>query len=169
MPLGLLWGHLAPHPLYSPSGHQLNLVVGDAKPLVRADGLFLLITGVAGSCRASLRSSLARRAEIGATLGLALGGLAAGWLAWRVGHAWTGGLQPIQLALKPDDTKASSPPTSARGWCWSAGPSPRSPCTACCTRSPGRPSPSRNRPRAGPVQTPDTTWPAPSGPPLTES
>ncbi|BEP15510.1 hypothetical protein acdb102_38210 [Acidothermaceae bacterium B102] len=106
LPLGLLWGHLAPHPLYYPSGHQLNLVVGDAKPLVRADGLFLLITGVAGLVSGCTAFVVARRSDIGATIGLALGGLAAGWLAWHVGHAWTGGLQPLQLALKPDDTKA---------------------------------------------------------------
>src|SRR5207237_6825278 len=96
VPVGLLWGHLAPHPLYSPGGHQLNLVVGDAKPLVRSDGLFLLITGVAGLVSGLLAFLVARRTDLGATVGLALGGLAAGWLAWRVGHAWTGGLQPIQ-------------------------------------------------------------------------
>lgn len=106
LPVGLLWGHLAPHPLYSVGGHQLNLVVGDAKPLVRGDGLFLLITGVAGIVSAVVVFFTAKRAEIGATLGLAIGGLMAGWLAWRIGHAWTGGLQPIQLALKPDNTKA---------------------------------------------------------------
>ena len=106
VPLGLLWGHLAPHPLYYPSGHQLTLVVGDAKPLVRADGLFLLVTGVAGVVSGFAAFFVARRSDIGATIGLALGGLVAGWLVWHVGHAWTGGLQPVQLALKPDDTKA---------------------------------------------------------------
>lgn len=107
VPLGLLWGHVVPHPVYYPSGHQLNLVVGDAKPLVRSDGWFLVITGAAGLVSAVAAYFLARRAEVGATVGLAIGGLAAGWLAWRVGHAWTGGLQPIQLALKPDNTKAA--------------------------------------------------------------
>ena len=48
----------------------------------------------------------ARRAEIGATLGLAVGGLLAAWLAWRVGHNWTGGTQASTLAGDPDGTKA---------------------------------------------------------------
>jgi hypothetical protein len=106
VPVGLLWGHLAPHPLYSAGATSLNLVVGDAKPLVRDDGWFLLVTGAAGIVSAVVVFFTAKRAEIGATLGLAIGGLAAGWLAWRVGHAWTGGTQPLALALKPDNTKA---------------------------------------------------------------
>ncbi|MDX6222063.1 MAG: hypothetical protein QOD91_1117, partial [Frankiales bacterium] len=105
-PLGLLWGHLAPHPLYSSGATSLNLVVGDAKPLVRDDGWFLLITGAAGVVAGVVVFFTAKRAEIGATLGLAIGGLAAGWLTWRVGHAWTGGTQPLALALTPDNTKA---------------------------------------------------------------
>jgi hypothetical protein len=105
VPLGLLWGHLAPHPLYSVNGNSLNLAEDSAKPLVRGDGLFLLITGVAGIIAGIVAFFTVRRAEIGATLGLALGGLAGGWLAWRVGHAWTGGVQPLALALKPDNTK----------------------------------------------------------------
>ncbi len=104
-PVGLIWGHVAPHTLYYTGGHQLNLVVGDAKPLVRADAWFLLITGIAGIISGGLTYWLVKRAEIGATVGLALGGLAAGWLAWRVGHAWTGGVQPIKLALTPDGTR----------------------------------------------------------------
>lgn len=104
VPVGLLWGHLAPHPLYSTGGHQLNLVVGDAKPLVRGDAWFLLITGVAGIVSGIVAFFAIRRAEIGATVGLAIGGLAASWLAWRVGHAWTGGMQPLALALTKDGT-----------------------------------------------------------------
>ena len=105
LPIGLLWGHLAPHPLYTAGGTSLNLAEDSAKPLVRADGLFLLITGVAGIVAAVVVYLTARRAEIGATLGLAIGGLMAGWLSWRIGHAWTGGTQPIALALMPDNTK----------------------------------------------------------------
>jgi hypothetical protein len=105
LPLGLLWGHLAPHPQYSVGGHQLNLVIGDAKPLVRGDFYFLLVTGAAGIISGFVVYLLARKAEIGATIGLAVGGLLAGWLAWRIGHAWTGGTQPISLALSPDNTK----------------------------------------------------------------
>jgi hypothetical protein len=105
-PIGLLWGHVAQHVQYSHGPTSLDLVVGDAKPLVREDGWFLVITGGAGIVSGVVIFFLAKRAEIGATLGLAIGGLAAGWLAWRVGHAWTGGLQPIALALKPVDTKA---------------------------------------------------------------
>jgi hypothetical protein len=105
-PIGLLWGHVAPHVQYSHGPTSLDLIVGDAKPLARADGWFLLITGVVGIVSGVVVFFLAKRAEIGATLGLAVGGLAAGWLAWRVGHAWTSGLQPIALALKPVDTKA---------------------------------------------------------------
>jgi hypothetical protein len=109
-PVGLLWGHVAPHTLYSVGGHQLNLVVGDAKPLVKADGWFLLITGVAGIIAGVLAYLLVKRAEVGATVGLAIGGLAAGWLSWRVGHAWTGGVQPIHLALSPDNTQVHLAP-----------------------------------------------------------
>lgn len=106
LPVGLLWGWWAPHPQYQVNGHQIGLVVGDAKPLVRGDGLFLLVTGVAGIIAGAVVFWRARRAEIGATLGLALGGLLAAWLAWRVGHALTGGTQPSTLAGDPDGTKA---------------------------------------------------------------
>ncbi len=105
-PLGLLWGHLAPHPLFSTGSTSLDLREASAKPLVRADAWFLLVTGLAGLVAGGVTFFAAKRAEIGATLGLAVGGLMAGWLAWRVGHAWTGGLQPIALALKPTDTQA---------------------------------------------------------------
>lgn len=106
LPVGLLWGHVAPHPLFSAGGSSLDLAEASAKPLVRGDAWFLLITGGVGIVAAVVVFLTAKRAEIGATLGLAIGGLIAAWLAWRIGHAWTGGLQPIQLALKPDNTKA---------------------------------------------------------------
>jgi hypothetical protein len=106
LPVGLLWGALAPHPQYQVNGHQIGLVLGDAKPLVRGDGLFLLVTGLAGGAAGALVFWRARRAEIGATLALAVGGLLAGWLAWRVGHDWTGGTQPSTLAGEADGTKA---------------------------------------------------------------
>ena len=106
LPVGLIWGHVAPHTQYYTGGHQLNLVVGDAKPLVRGDAWFLLVTGIAGLIAGIVAFFVVKRAEIGATLGLAIGGLAAGWLTWRIGHAWTGGTQPITLALTPDNTKA---------------------------------------------------------------
>lgn len=106
LPVGLLWGALAPHVQYQVNGHQVGLVVGDAKPLVRSDGLFLLVTGVAGIIAGALAFWRARRAEIGATLGLAVGGLLAAWLAWQVGHAWTGGTQASTLATDADGTRA---------------------------------------------------------------
>ena len=110
LPVGLIWGHLAPHPLYRVSGHQIGLAVGDAKPLVRGDGWFLLVTGLAGIIAAAVTFVRVRGAELGTTLGLAAGGLMAGWLAWRIGHAWTGGLQPATLAAKADGTKAALAP-----------------------------------------------------------
>ena len=170
LPLGLLWGHLAPHPLYAPNGHQLNLVVGDAKPLIRSDGLFLLITGAAGLVSGLAAFFVARRADVGATIGLGLGGLAAGWLAWRVGHAWTGGLQPLQLALKPDGTRAKlAADLGARAVLLSWGVAAVGMHGLLYVITwPAKPKPEPLS-EPSPVQTPDTTWPAPSGPPLTES
>ena len=166
IPLGLLWGHLAPHPLYAPNGHQLNLVVGDAKPLIRSDGLFLLITGGAGLVSGLVAFFVARRADIGATIGLGLGGLAAGWLAWRVGHAWTGGLQPIQLALKPDGTKAKlAADLGARAVLVSWGVAAVGVHGLLYAMT----WPAKAKPEPLPEASPVTTWPAPSGPPVTES
>jgi hypothetical protein len=110
VPVGLLWGHIAPHPLYSVGGHTLNLAEDSAKPLVRADFWFLVVTGVAGIISGCAAFAVAKRGEIGATLGLAIGGLAAGWLAWRVGHAWTGGTQPLSLALQAGSAKVHLAP-----------------------------------------------------------
>ena len=164
VPLGLLWGHVVPHPLYYPSGHQLNLVIGDAKPLVRADGWFLVITGVAGLVSGLAAFFLARQSDVGATIGLAIGGIAAGWLAWRVGHAWTGGLQPVQLALKPDDTKATlAADLGARGvlFAWGVAAVAMQGVLYAVTW------PAKPQPDAVPEQA-FVSWPEPQGPPVAE-
>ena len=169
VPLGLLWGHLAPHPLYGVGSHQIDLAESSAKPLVRADLWFLVITGAAGLAAALVAFAAVKRAEIGATIGLAVGGLAAGWLTWRVGHAWTGGAQPLALALKPMGTRLRlAPDLGARvvlvSWAVAAV------AFHAILHAVTWPAKARAKEGAPLVEAAPGSqqWPAPTGPPVTE-
>lgn len=86
-PIGLLWSTLAPRARVVVLAGGPDLVDPNTKAFIAADGTFLLLTGAAGLLCAILALMLGGRRHGAATaLGLAVGGLAAAYLAWRVGH-----------------------------------------------------------------------------------
>lgn len=86
-PIGLLWSTLAPRARVVVLAGGPDLVDPNTKAFIAADGTFLLLTGAAGLLCAILALRLGGRQHgVATALGLAVGGLAAAYLAWRVGH-----------------------------------------------------------------------------------
>jgi hypothetical protein len=84
---GLLWHAVAPRvPLYS-DGTAVYLRDPEGEQQIAADGWFALIGGCFGVVVAALAYWLTRRrgAGLAVPIGLTLGGLAAGWVAWQLG------------------------------------------------------------------------------------
>ncbi|WP_042383678.1 hypothetical protein [Streptacidiphilus melanogenes] len=83
---GLLWHAVAPRvPLYS-DGTAVYLRDPEGEQQIAADGYFALIGGCFGILAAALAYVLTRRrgAGLAVPIGLTLGGLAAGWVAWQL-------------------------------------------------------------------------------------
>lgn len=87
VPMGLLWSALAPRARVVVLAAGTALADPDTKAFIGADATFLLLTAGAGILCAVLALLLGGRRHGAATaLGLAAGGLAASYVAWRVGH-----------------------------------------------------------------------------------
>ncbi|RAG84515.1 hypothetical protein DN069_16855 [Streptacidiphilus pinicola] len=108
---GLLWHAMAPRvPLYS-DGTAVYLRDPEGEQQIAADGVFALIGACFGILAAALSYVLTRRrgAGLAVPVGLTLGGLAAGWVAWQLGvHL---GQQDILTLAKqvPTNTDFSRP------------------------------------------------------------
>lgn len=86
-PVGLIWSALAPRAQVVVAAGGPNLADPNTKAFIAADGLFLLLTAGAGVVCAAVSLLLGgRRHGVAAAVGLAAGGLAASYIAWRVGH-----------------------------------------------------------------------------------
>ncbi len=86
-PIGLLWSAVAPRARVVVLAGGPDLADPNTKAFIAADGTFLLLTGAAGLLCAALALLLGgRRHGVATALGLAVGGLAGSYLAWRVGH-----------------------------------------------------------------------------------
>lgn len=87
VPVGLLWSVLAPRARVVVLAGGPDLADPNTKAFIAADGTFLFLTVAAGLVCAALAWALGGRRHGAATaLGLAVGGLAASYVAWRVGH-----------------------------------------------------------------------------------
>jgi hypothetical protein len=108
---GLLWHAVAPRvPLYS-DGTAVYLRDPEGEQQIAADGWFALIGGCFGVAAAVLAYLLTRRrgAGLAVPVGLALGGLAAGWVAWQLA-LHTGQHDILKLAASvPKNTDFARP------------------------------------------------------------
>lgn len=84
-PMGLLWSVLAPRVVVVAAGPEL--ADPSTKAFIGADATFLLLGAAAGVVCGVLALLLGgRRHGVATALGLTAGGLAASYIAWRVGH-----------------------------------------------------------------------------------
>lgn len=87
VPVGLLWAAIAPRALVVFGSAGPDLVDDQTKAFIGADSWFLVLTGLAGIICGVLAFRFAgRRHGMLTALGVAVGGLAAGWIAARTGH-----------------------------------------------------------------------------------
>jgi hypothetical protein len=87
LPVGFLWSALAPRARVVVLAGGPGLADPNTKAFIAADATFLLLTAAAGVVCAVLALVLGgRRHGVGTAVGLAVGGLAASYAAWRVGH-----------------------------------------------------------------------------------
>lgn len=87
VPMGLLWSALAPRARVVVLAGGPGLADPNTKAFIGADGTFLLLTAAAGLVCGVLALLMGgRRHGVATALGLAVGGLVASYVAWRVGH-----------------------------------------------------------------------------------
>jgi NAD/NADP transhydrogenase beta subunit len=85
-PIGLLWAAVAPKVEVVRTSEGLDLVSAETKSFVGADGWFLVIGLIVGLLCGVLAWQLGRNRPLATVLGLAVGGVVAALIAWRVGH-----------------------------------------------------------------------------------
>ncbi|MBY8876602.1 ABC transporter permease [Streptomyces sp. PLK6-54] len=87
--LGLLWLWLAPRIPMVSDGQAVYLKDTEGEEAIGADGWFALLAAVLGVVTAALVFWRFRRGGVAVVLGLAVGGVAASVIGWRVG-VWLG-------------------------------------------------------------------------------
>ena len=96
-PVGLLWAAVAPRVDVVVGGTQVDLADRDSSAFIAGDGAFLLVVALAGVVGGLLAWRLTRQPGPGVVLGLALGGLAAAYVAMVVGQQV--GYDAVQAAV----------------------------------------------------------------------
>lgn len=99
-PVGLLWAAVAPRVDVVISGDRVDLADSGSSAFIAGDGFFLLAVTLAGVVGGLTAWRLARRHGPGVVLGLALGGLAAAYVAMVVGQQV--GSDAVQAAVASD-------------------------------------------------------------------
>jgi len=84
-PVGLLWAALAPRVVVEVAGEDVQVVDTAADGFIAVDAWFLAAVAFAGLVGGVLTWWLGRAHGPGVVLGIAVGGLAAAWIASRVG------------------------------------------------------------------------------------
>ena len=96
-PVGLLWAALAPRVDVVISGENVQLAEPGTSAFIAGDGFFLLAVLLAGAVGGLLAWRLGREHGPAVVVGLTVGGLAAAYVAMRVGGAV--GLEEVQQAV----------------------------------------------------------------------
>jgi hypothetical protein len=99
LPAGLLWAEITPPARYVVLDGKPVLADLETEALIGVDGRFAVIAAVAGVlCGVVAYAVGGRSRDIALVLGLAVGGAAAGLLAWRAGHQM--GLETFQRLVR---------------------------------------------------------------------
>jgi hypothetical protein len=86
-PLGLVWRAISPPVRYVVADGEPILANPESQALITTDGRFALLTVLAGVlCGVVAYVAAGRGTDVAVVAGLALGGIAAAVLTWRVGH-----------------------------------------------------------------------------------
>lgn len=96
-PVGLLWAALAPRVDVVVAGGNVQLAEPGTSAFIAGDGAFLLAVLLAGAVGGVLAWWLGREHSPAVVVGLTVGGLAAAYVAMRVGS--TVGLEEVQRAV----------------------------------------------------------------------
>lgn len=96
-PVGLLWAALAPRVDVVVAGENVQLAEPGTSAFIAGDGFFLLAVLLAGAVGGVLAWWLGRDHGPAVVVGLTVGGLAAAYVAMRVGSAV--GLEEVQRAV----------------------------------------------------------------------
>lgn len=97
-PVGLLWAAVAPRVDVVVAGQDVQLAEPGTSAFIAGDAFFLLAVLVAGAVGGLIAWRLGRVHGPGVVVGLTLGGLAAAWVAMRVGT--TVDLAEVQQAVR---------------------------------------------------------------------
>jgi hypothetical protein len=96
--LGLLWQAISPSVRYVVIDGRSLVADPETQALISTDGRFAILTALAGLvCGVAAYLAAGRGTDIAIAAGLALGGIGAALLAWRVGHHI--GLDAFQHAI----------------------------------------------------------------------
>lgn len=99
LPTGLLWTLVAPRTTYLIAGGKAFLGDPETQTLIAADGWFAVLTAAAGLVCGVIAYLIAGRlGELALLVSLAVGGTAAGVVAWWTGHR--AGLSAFQHVLR---------------------------------------------------------------------
>ncbi|MCW2889147.1 MAG: hypothetical protein QOE54_3050 [Streptosporangiaceae bacterium] len=119
---GLLWAAISPHVKYVSVDGKIFLIDPESPAVIGTDGRFALITaGIGLACGVAAYLAAGRGNDLVLVAGLAVGGIVAALLAWRVGHLI--GLDTFHRMVRAGDrTRAFNGPAdlAARGVlvCW---------------------------------------------------
>lgn len=97
-PVGLLWAALAPRPAAVVVGEEAQLAMPGSNDFIAGDGFFLLAVTLAGVVGGLLAWRLAREHGPAVVAGLAVGGVAAAYVAMVVGEQVT--LEEVRQAVQ---------------------------------------------------------------------
>jgi hypothetical protein len=89
VPVAAIWYAVAPRVAYHAGRGGGTIVDFGTQSFIAADGWFFLITAVAGVLTGVAAWAIGRRRAIGVAVGLAVGGISAALIAWRLG-TWFG-------------------------------------------------------------------------------
>jgi hypothetical protein len=89
VPVAAIWYAVAPRVAYRAGRGGGTIVDFGTQNFIAADGWFFVITAVAGVLTGVAAWAIGRRRAVGLAVGLAVGGIAAALIAWRLG-TWFG-------------------------------------------------------------------------------